>query len=289
MSPVTGRLVDLLETYQRKTRDPATVALAVVPLVLVYGLGLLQASGHARAGADVVSDQLLARFPVVTYVGIQLGVAVLLVVFALFRRQEAVGNHVRWAAPSVAEACVWGGALGAIVLFVLDEATLLGPVVVSGELVDRIVLSAGAGLHEELVFRLLLVPALTLLLERTVGLSRGAALTGAGDRVEPRLRGRAPPGRRAVRRLRLRIPQRGGARVRGALPVARLRRDRVGTRGLRLQRVALLSPRRRPSARPSRPSAPTIAPSAPPPAQSLELRPVTTGVVGFGSTTHAAA
>ncbi|MCC6621126.1 MAG: CPBP family intramembrane metalloprotease [Deltaproteobacteria bacterium] len=176
---MTGRLVDLVETYQRKTRDPATVALAVVPLVLVYGLGLLHASGHARSGVDLVSDQLLARFPTVTYVGIQLGIAVLLVVFALFRRQEAVGAHVRWAAPSVAEACLWGLGLGAIVLFIMDEATLLGPIVVPGELVDRLVLSAGAGLHEELVFRLVLIPVLALAFERLVGLSRAAAIVGA--------------------------------------------------------------------------------------------------------------
>jgi len=176
---VTGRLVDLVESYQRKTRDPATVALAVVPLVLVYGLGLLQASAAARSGVDVVSGALLSRFPTVTYVGVQLAIAVLLVVFALFRRQEPVGHHIGWAAPSVAEACVWGSLLGAIVLFVLEETTLLGPLVVPGELVDRIVLSAGAGLHEELVFRLLMLPTVSLLLERLVGLSHAAAMAGA--------------------------------------------------------------------------------------------------------------
>ncbi len=179
---MTGRLVDIFETYQRKTRDPATVALAVVPLVLVYGLGLLHATERARSGVDLVSDQLLMRFPTVTYVGIQLGIAVLLVVFALFRRQDPIGLHVRWAAPSVAEAWLWGLALGTIVLFTLDEAMLLGPDDIPPgliELVDRIVLSAGAGLHEELVFRLLLVPGLAIAFERLVGLSRTAAIVGA--------------------------------------------------------------------------------------------------------------
>lgn len=176
---VTGRLVDLLETYHRRTRDTTTVALAVVPLVLIYGLGLLQASRAAQAGVDIVSGQLLSRFPTTTYVGIQLGIAVLLVVFALFRRQQPVAMHLRWAAPSVAEACGWGLFLGAIVLFVLDRASLLGPFVVPGEFVDRVVLSAGAGLHEELVFRLLMVPLVALGLERALGIGRPMALTGA--------------------------------------------------------------------------------------------------------------
>lgn len=176
---MTGRFVDLVDLYQRRTKDVATVALAVVPLVLVYGLGLLHASPRARAGVDVVSDQLLARFPVVTYVGIQLAIAVLLVVFALFRRAEPVGVHVRWAAPSVFEACLWGVGLGSIVLFVMDRTALLGPIVMSSELVDRIVLATGAGLHEELVFRLLMVPLLALGLERALGIARPAALAGA--------------------------------------------------------------------------------------------------------------
>ncbi|MFO0748674.1 MAG: CPBP family glutamic-type intramembrane protease [Myxococcota bacterium] len=176
---MTGRLVDLLETYHRRTRDATTVAFAVVPLVLVYGLGLLQASHSARAGADVVSGQLLGRFPTTTYVGIQLGIAVLLVVFALFRREQPVAQHLRWAAPSVAEACGWGVALGAIVLFVIDRVSLLGPLMVSGQLVDRVVLSTGAGLHEELVFRLLMIPLVALGLERALGIGRPTALAGA--------------------------------------------------------------------------------------------------------------
>lgn len=177
---MTGRLVDLLETYHRRTRDVTTVTLAVVPLVLIYGLGLLNASHMAKAGADVISGQLLGRFPTVTYVGIQLGIAVLLVVFALFRRERPIGVHLRWAAPSVLEAWGWGFFLGAIVLFVLDRASLLGPVLMlPGPLVDRVVLSTGAGLHEELVFRLLMVPLVAMGLEKALGIGRPTALAGA--------------------------------------------------------------------------------------------------------------
>jgi len=176
---VTGRFVDLFDLYQRRTKDASTVALAVVPLVLVYGLGLLHASPGARAGVDVVSDQLLARFPVVTYVGIQLAIAVLLVVFALFKRATGVGAHVRWAAPSVFEAVLWGLGLGAIVLFVMDRTALLGPITIPSELIDRIVLSTGAGLHEELVFRLLMIPLLAHGLAKALGIARPAALAGA--------------------------------------------------------------------------------------------------------------
>lgn len=172
------RLADWLEAYLARTRELATTALAVVPLVLIYGLGLLTASERARSGVDVVSTHLVAAVPTVTYVAFQLALAVGLVFFALFRAERPIVQHLRWTWPAIAEACAWGLGLGAIVLFVMDEAHLLA-VLVSGPWVDRAVISAGAGLHEELVFRALAIPSITLLLSRTIGVPSQLAVVGA--------------------------------------------------------------------------------------------------------------
>ena len=108
----------------------------------------------------------------------QLGIAVALVFYALFRAERPFAHHLRWAWPAIGEACAWGLGLGSIVLYLMGEAQLLA-IVVSGPLVDRAVLSAGAGLHEELLFRALLIPLVTLLLAKAIGLPKNAAVIGA--------------------------------------------------------------------------------------------------------------
>lgn len=175
---MTTRLADWFEAYLARTRELATTALAVVPLVLVYGLGLLTASERARSGVDFVSTRLVSNVPTATYVGVQVGIAVALVFYALFRAERPFRHHLRWAWPAIGEACAWGLGLGTIVLFLMGEARLLA-IVVSGPLVDRAVLSAGAGLHEELVFRALLIPLITLVLSKTIGVPKNAAVIGA--------------------------------------------------------------------------------------------------------------
>lgn len=175
---MTARLVDWLEAYLARTREQATTALAVVPLVLVYGLGLMTASERARSGVDFVSTRLVSEVPTATYVGLQLGIAFGLCVFAMLRAERPIRDHVRWAWPAIGEAAAWGLLFGGIVLFLMKEAKILA-IVVSGPFVDRAVLSAGAGLHEELVFRAALLPALTWLLAKAIGVPRQASIIAA--------------------------------------------------------------------------------------------------------------
>lgn len=177
----TGRLVDWFDTYRERTREPATVALATVPLVLLYGLGLLAASPAARSGVDLISSHLLAKVPTPTYIGLQLAIATTLVFFALFRRRASMRAHVAWTGPILAEAVAWGFVLGAIVLFCLAKVHILGgpEPAPDAALIDRAVLAAGAGLNEEFIFRFLLVPILAVGLARLLGVARPYALVAA--------------------------------------------------------------------------------------------------------------
>ena len=47
-----------LSRYHHATRRPAGIALTILPLALLYGLGLLVASPGARSGVDLISDEL---------------------------------------------------------------------------------------------------------------------------------------------------------------------------------------------------------------------------------------
>ena len=174
-------LADWLELYHHRTREVSTVALSVVPLVLLYGLFLPLASPWARSGVDLISGPLLEQLSTLTWVAIQLGIALILFAFAIDRRQRRVREHLSWSWPPIVEACLWGLVLGGLVLFLMDEAKLLstGHADTAIGLVDRLVISTGAGLHEELLFRLLALPLVSWLLVHAIGLTRTTALIGA--------------------------------------------------------------------------------------------------------------
>lgn len=178
---MTTQLADWLEAYLARTRELATVFFAVVPLVLIYGLGLTLAAPWARSGVDLISGRLLTELSTPTYVAIQFAIAVALVALAIDRRQRTVREHLRWSLPAIAEACLWGLMLGGIVLTLMDEAHLLSTssTGLTISLMDRAVISAGAGLHEELLFRAIAVPLISLLLSRAIGVPKSAAAIGA--------------------------------------------------------------------------------------------------------------
>jgi len=157
-----------LASYHRASRDPATSALAILPLVVLYGVGLAHASPRARSGVDPVSEQLLAILPPEGYLGLQVGLAFALLIFAAARARGAFRSRLALTAPVVGESTLYGLTLGLAVLWILDTALALSTGGGGGDLLDRAVTAAGAGLHEELVFRLLLLTGLVLLVRRVL-------------------------------------------------------------------------------------------------------------------------
>jgi len=144
--------------YHLKTRAPLGAALTVLPLALIYGLGLLAAAPEARSGVDQISGLLLDRLGVDGYVGVHIGLAVMIVGYACWYHRRAVLSHLMLTGPVLLEATFYGFVMGSIILRVMKEHHLLGPMMIPSDMLDRVVVSAGAGLHEELLFRLLLLP-----------------------------------------------------------------------------------------------------------------------------------
>ncbi len=156
--------------YHAASRSGATAALCSLPLFLAYGLGQLMASEDALNGVDLVSGGLRALFGEQGYAWAIAGVAALTVVVAALRLRATLPRHALLTLPVALEATVYGLLMGSVILVLMEEAKLLGPLLVPSEWVDRVVISAGAGFHEELVFRLAMVPLLLVAARRLLGM-----------------------------------------------------------------------------------------------------------------------
>lgn len=154
--------------------DVASSLVLVFPLLLAYEVGVLFA-GRVN-GADVVTRAL---FSIAGSRGAYLLIhAVIALAFLLWIRRER-----RWAtlsfdvaAPVILEAAIYALTLGALGTLVVDKLLGLG----AGA---SIVSALGAGVHEELVFRLGLMSGMAALLSRAFGARVGVALALAGSSV----------------------------------------------------------------------------------------------------------
>ncbi|MEO8698642.1 MAG: CPBP family glutamic-type intramembrane protease [Kofleriaceae bacterium] len=135
----------------------ASIAL-IMPLFLAYEIGVLFA-GNVN-GADVVTRAMYGALGRQTYLLVNAGIAI---GFLLWLRK-----HDRWSVlrldvvtPVILEAAIYALTLGALLTLVLDRVLGLG--ITGGSIVNAM----GAGVHEELVFRLGLCGGLVALLART--------------------------------------------------------------------------------------------------------------------------
>ncbi|HEX8387027.1 MAG TPA: CPBP family glutamic-type intramembrane protease [Rubricoccaceae bacterium] len=181
--------------YLAATRTPTYGFLAALPLFVLYEVGVLAANGagpvQIRVGADVWLKTLLQSVGLGGWAAIG-GVVVLIgagVFVAERERRPAlvpayfggvVGESFVYA---LVLAALVGGVVGALFGRVLWPAAMLQMGVPGGYGME-LALSIGAGLYEELVFRVLLVGGLAWVLRRAAGLTAGravlvAALVGA--------------------------------------------------------------------------------------------------------------
>ena len=175
--------------YLAATRTPTVGFLAALPLLVLYEVGVVLANrgsgpGEIRVGADVWLKSLLAAVGVGG--GLALGGVVLLVGIGVFVAERARRPHLvpAYFAGIVAEsflyalvlAAVVGGAVGALfgrVVWAPAAMLLQG---IPGGLGMQLALSIGAGLYEELVFRVLLVGGLAWGLRSVVKMDATRAL-----------------------------------------------------------------------------------------------------------------
>lgn len=157
--------------YAAWSRDPATSLFAVLPLWLAYeGLRLLLAPGERNGAEVLVSESLRALGPhAVPMMRAIFALTVLGAAWSLYRRAVP---WVRVAAVIVLEGTVYGLMLGPLASALAASSHRLLSMTPGLRLSADLVASLGAGLFEELVFRLALVSLLSLLLTRVCEVSR---------------------------------------------------------------------------------------------------------------------
>lgn len=161
-----------MSAYLRQTRTHTYSLLFAVPLLLIYEVGAAWlAVGGDRAlrnGADVLLRSLLAAGGVrgtIGFTGVLLGAAAVLIIIEQRRSRIPIRITPFWG--MLLESVVYAMALGLVVggatqwlleglvRLAADQAPLA-----KLSLPEAIVLSIGAGIYEELVFRVLLVGGL---------------------------------------------------------------------------------------------------------------------------------
>ncbi len=149
--------------------DGLTSAVFVFPLFLVYQVGIL--GGRGQNGVDLLTRQLVAvaERDLSSYVTVLVGaLAVYAAVLVLLARRGRF--HPRMFAPMLLESSLYALTMGSIIVFVMQELALPGLSIGGGVRAgDAIVISAGAGFHEELVFRVLVMGGLAWALTGLTG------------------------------------------------------------------------------------------------------------------------
>jgi hypothetical protein len=175
-----------MKNYFELTRTLTYSLLFAAPLLLSYELGALLLArmdpAALRNGADVLLRSLLAAGGIqgtAAFTGLLFAIAVILVI--LERRRKRVPLRVTpflgMAAESALYALLFGTVIGTMTSWLLGGGIPLaigeGPLA-SLSVSEGVVLSLGAGLYEELVFRVMLVGGLWAVF-RSSGLTRRRA------------------------------------------------------------------------------------------------------------------
>jgi hypothetical protein len=170
-------------------RNLLTSLVLVFPLFLVYQVGVLFTLPMLN-GADFLTVFLFRRLGLTTsaylgYTALVAGAFALAVV--LLRRRQKFDPKV--VIPVFIESAIYALTMGSLIVFVMVRVFGISPRLAGGAtggiagegFLARVVMSFGAGVYEETVFRLGLMAGLAALLERGIGMRRWiAALMGLG-------------------------------------------------------------------------------------------------------------
>jgi membrane protease YdiL (CAAX protease family) len=161
----------------KKRPDPLTSIALTIPVFLIYHLGILVV--ESRSGVDLVSNTvfgvLKASAPI--YVVATLAIALIVATVTWIEERRGVSTSV-----PLSKVLLEGGAFAIVVLVIVGWAAsrVLRASDPAGleELgwLDKIVLAAGTGFHEEFIFRAVLVTGLGWLLAKIFRMSNKAAL-----------------------------------------------------------------------------------------------------------------
>jgi membrane protease YdiL (CAAX protease family) len=165
------RFKDDLRRYHRVSRTATYGFLSALPLIILYELMIITANqgrlAQVRVGAEVWLKQLLA---LIGGTGLLvMGVLVLVVGGGIlwYERKKDIPLRARYFGWIIGESAVYGVLVAFMVSMTVGLMFAVSPPdIMSESLWLKLALSIGAGIYEELLFRVLLVGGLFVLLRR---------------------------------------------------------------------------------------------------------------------------
>ena len=164
-------------------RNLLTSLILVFPLFLIYQLGVLFTLPLLN-GADFVTTFLFTSLGL-TLKGYLLFLAVVVSLFAIvvgvLKRKQQFNGRVFL--PVLLESVIYALTMGSLIVLVMTKVLGFPPTLAAAlqrqGFVGRTVMSLGAGVYEETVFRLGLLGGSIAVFEKLLGMSRWAAVLGA--------------------------------------------------------------------------------------------------------------
>jgi membrane protease YdiL (CAAX protease family) len=164
-------------------KDLLTSLVLVFPLFLVYQVGVLFTLPVLN-GADFLTVFLFHNLGLSTgaYLAYTAAVAIAFgVAVALLRRKQKF--NPRLIVPVLIESAIYALTMGSLILFVMTRVLHVSPRLAGGiasqGLGTRFVMSLGAGVWEETIFRLGIMTGVAVLLEKVLGFGRWVAVAVA--------------------------------------------------------------------------------------------------------------
>ncbi len=171
-----------LRRYHRATRTATYGFLSALPLIAIYEIMIVTANhgriAQVRVGAEVWLKQLLAM---IGGTGLAVMGAVVLIVGAVIlyiERRKNIPIRAKYFGWIVLESAVYG-VVGALLVSTTVGVIFAMAAPSPGSLWTKLALSIGAGIYEELLFRVILVGGLFWLLSRLVAPRQHAYLIAA--------------------------------------------------------------------------------------------------------------
>lgn len=150
-----------------------TSILLVFPLLLFYEVGVLFTD--TMNGADFITQTLIHLVGIKGFIWVQVGLVIAFLILVLWLRNRQQFTP-RIFIPVLLESGIYALTLGTFIIFVMVDLLGIDPrlsvesPIAQASVFDRLVLSVGAGVHEEIVFRLILLTGLAVAGERLLKL-----------------------------------------------------------------------------------------------------------------------
>jgi membrane protease YdiL (CAAX protease family) len=173
-----------MKALRHDPKDLLTSLVLVFPLFLIYQVGVLFTLPVLN-GADFLTVFLFHNLGLTTgaYLAYTVAVAVAFAVaVALLRRKQKF--NPRLVVPVLIESAIYALTMGSLIVFVMTRVLHVSPRLAGGAIATqgfgtRFVMSLGAGVWEETIFRLGIMTGVAVLLEKVLGFGRWVAVAVA--------------------------------------------------------------------------------------------------------------